>query len=67
MNTENQPILLDTPVDDDHDNNRDEEEEKKDNIDGCMALPRPLRHFCLFLLPPGRIFTRAGAGHTANI
>ena len=67
VNTKYQPILLDTAIDDDHHNNGDDEEEEKDNIDGCMALSRPLCQLSLFLSSPGRIFTQIGCSETGQI
>ena len=67
MDTENQPVLLDAPVDDDHHNDRDQEEEEKDNIDGRVALSRPLCQLSLFLSSPGRKFTQIGGSKTGQI
>ena len=67
MNTEYQPILLDSAIDDDHHNNGDDEEEEKDNIDGCMALSCPLCQLSMFLISPGRIFTQIGGSKTGTI
>ena len=53
MHAEYQPILLDPTVDDDHDHDGDDEEEEEDNVDGCMALSRPLSQLSLFLVPDG--------------
>ena len=67
MNTEYQPILLDTAIDDDHHNNGDDEEEEKDNIDRCMALSHPFCQLCLLLSSSIRIFTDIGGRETGEI
>ena len=51
MDTQNQPILLNTSINDDHDDNGDDEEEKENNVDSCVPLSRPLSQLCFFLSP----------------
>ena len=67
VNTKDQPILLDTSIDDDHDNNGDDEEEDENNVDGCMTLSRPLSQLSLFLIPSSRILTDVGGCETCYI